>query len=66
MGWLVLGLVLLLSVLKVPIGFVLAIATIIVVSIQGTAPLEAIPLMIFGGASKFPLLSIPLFILAGG
>jgi len=66
MGWLVLGLVLLLSALKVPIGFVLAIATIIVVSIQGTAPLEAIPLMIFGGASKFPLLAIPLFILAGG
>jgi C4-dicarboxylate transporter DctM subunit len=66
MGWLVLGLVLLLSALKVPIGFVLAIATIIVVSIQGTAPLAAIPLMIFGGASKFPLLAIPLFILAGG
>ncbi len=33
MGWLVLGLVMLLSVLKAPIGFVLAIATIIVVSI---------------------------------
>ena len=66
MGWLVLGLVLVLSALKVPIGFVLAIATIIVVSVQGTAPLAAIPLMIFGGASKFPLLAIPLFILAGG
>jgi len=66
MGWIVLGLVLLLSALNVPIGFVLAIATIVVVSIQGTAPLAAIPLMIFGGASKFPLLAIPLFILAGG
>ena len=66
MGWLVLALVLVLSALKVPIGFVLAIATIIVVSVQGTAPLAAIPLMIFGGASKFPLLAIPLFILAGG
>jgi tripartite ATP-independent transporter DctM subunit len=66
MGWLVLGLVLFLSALKVPIGFVLAIATIVVVLIQGTAPLAAIPLMIFGGASKFPLLAIPLFILAGG
>jgi C4-dicarboxylate transporter DctM subunit len=66
MGWVVLSLVLLLSALNVPIGFVLAIATIIVVSIQGTAPLAAIPLMIFGGASKFPLLAIPLFILAGG
>jgi C4-dicarboxylate transporter DctM subunit len=66
MGWLVLGMVLLLSALNVPIGFVLAIATIVVVAIQGTAPLAAIPLMIFGGASKFPLLAIPLFILAGG
>jgi C4-dicarboxylate transporter DctM subunit len=66
MGWLILGLVLFLAALNVPIGFTLAIATIIVVLIQGTAPLEAIPLMIFGGASKFPLLAIPLFILAGG
>jgi tripartite ATP-independent transporter DctM subunit len=66
MGWIVLGMVLLLSALDVPIGFVLAIATIVVVAIQGTAPLAAIPLMIFGGASKFPLLAIPLFILAGG
>lgn len=66
MGWLVLGSVIGLSALNVPIGFVLAIATIVVVAIQGTAPLAAIPLMIFGGASKFPLLAIPLFILAGG
>ncbi len=66
MGWLVLGLVLLLSAINVPIGYVLAIATIVVVAIQGTAPLAAIPLMIFGGGSKFPLLAIPLFILAGG
>jgi C4-dicarboxylate transporter DctM subunit len=66
MGWLVLGTVIGLSALNVPIGFVLAISTILVVAIQGTAPLAAIPLMIFGGGSKFPLLAIPLFILAGG
>jgi C4-dicarboxylate transporter, DctM subunit len=66
MGWLVLALVLLLSAINVPIGFVLAIATIVVVAIQGTTPLAAIPLMIFGGGSKFPLLAIPLFIFAGG
>jgi D-arabinose 1-dehydrogenase-like Zn-dependent alcohol dehydrogenase len=66
MGWLALGMVLLLSALNVPIGFVLARATIVVVLIQGTAPLAAIPLMVFGGASTFPLLAIPLFILAGG
>lgn len=66
MGWLVLGSVIALAALNVPIGFTLAIATIVVVVLQGTAPLEAIPLMIFGGASKFPLLAIPLFILAGG
>jgi C4-dicarboxylate transporter DctM subunit len=66
MGWVVLGSVIALAALNVPIGFTLAIATIVVVVLQGTAPLEAIPLMIFGGASKFPLLAIPLFILAGG
>ena len=66
MGWVVLGSVIALALLNVPIGFTLAIATIVVVLLQGTAPLEAIPLMIFGGASKFPLLAIPLFILAGG
>ncbi len=66
MGWLVLGLVLGLSAINVPIGFVLAIATIVVVAIGGSAPLAAIPLMVFGGGSKFPLLAIPLFILAGG
>ncbi len=66
MGWFVLGTVIVLSALNVPIGYVLAISTIIVVAIQGTAPLAAIPLMIFGGASKFELLAIPLFILAGG
>lgn len=66
MGWIVLGSVIGLSALNVPIGFVLAIATIIVVLVQGTAPLAAIPLMIFGGGSKFPLLAIPLFIVAGG
>ncbi|HZD03845.1 MAG TPA: TRAP transporter large permease subunit, partial [Longimicrobiales bacterium] len=66
MGWVVLGSVITLAALNVPIGFTLAIATIVVVLIQGTAPLEAIPLMIFGGASKFPLLAIPLFILTGG
>ena len=66
MGWVVLGSVIGLAALNVPIGFTLAIATIVVVLMQGTAPLEAIPLMIFGGASKFPLLAIPLFILTGG
>lgn len=66
MGWIVLGSVIGLAVLNVPIGFTLAVATIIVILLQGTAPLEAIPLMIFGGAAKFPLLAIPLFILAGG
>ncbi len=65
MGWIVLGTVILLSALNVPIGFVLAIATIVVVAIQGTAPLAAIPLMVFSGGSKFPLLAIPLFIFAG-
>jgi tripartite ATP-independent transporter DctM subunit len=33
---------------------------------KGTAPLATIPLTLFAGSSSFPLLAIPLFILAGG
>lgn len=66
MAWLVLGLVIGLCAIDVPIAFTLIIATIVVLLIQGAPPLAAVPLMLFGGASKFPLLAIPLFILAGG
>ena len=66
MEWLILGVIVLLTVISVPIGFALAITTAIFLLLKGTAPLSVIPLNLFSGASSFPLLAIPLFILAGG
>jgi len=66
MEWLLLGIILLLTLINVPIGFALSIATIVLLLLKGTAPLSVIPLNLFAGASSFPLLAIPLFILGGG
>ena len=66
MEWLILGIIVLLTVINVPIGFALSITTIILLLWKGTAPLSIVPLNLFSGASSFPLLAIPLFILAGG
>src|SRR5574341_1874442 len=66
MEWLILVLVILLTVIRVPIAFALSLTTAFFLLWQGGAPLTVIPLNLFEGASKFPLLAIPLFILAGG
>lgn len=66
MEWLILAVVVLLTLINVPIGFGLSIAAIIFLLFKGTAPLGVVPLNLFSGASSFPLLAIPLFILAGG
>jgi C4-dicarboxylate transporter, DctM subunit len=64
--WLILGIVIILTVINVPIGFALSISAIILLLWKDTAPLSIVPLNLFSGASSFPLLAIPLFILAGG
>jgi tripartite ATP-independent transporter DctM subunit len=64
--WLILGVIVLLTVINVPIGFALALATIVAILWTGSASLSVVPLNLFSGASSFPLLAIPLFILAGG
>ena len=66
MEWLILGVIVLLTVINVPIGFALSIATILAILVTGAASLSVVPLNLFSGASSFPLLAIPLFILAGG
>ncbi len=66
MEWVILGVIVLLTVLNVPIGFALSIATILAILWTGAASLSVVPLNLFAGASSFPLLAIPLFILAGG
>jgi tripartite ATP-independent transporter DctM subunit len=64
--WLILGIIILLTLINVPIGFGLSITTILFLLWKGTASLSVVPLNLFSGASSFPLLAIPLFILAGG
>jgi tripartite ATP-independent transporter DctM subunit len=66
MEWLILAVVILLTLIDVPIGFGLSIAAIIFLFFKGTVSLSVVPLNLFSGASSFPLLAIPLFILAGG
>jgi tripartite ATP-independent transporter DctM subunit len=66
MEWIILGIIVLLTVINVPIGYGLAIATILAILWTGAASLSVVPLNLFSGASSFPLLAIPLFILAGG
>ena len=60
------GVLLLLILVNVPIAVALGLMT--VVAIVGSGGFEAIPnvgLIMFSGATKFPLIAIPLFILAG-
>jgi tripartite ATP-independent transporter DctM subunit len=64
--WLILGIVIVLTIINVPIGFALSISAIVLLLWKGTSPLSIVPLNLFSGASSFPLLAIPLFILAGG
>ncbi|HEY1373504.1 MAG TPA: TRAP transporter large permease [Candidatus Binatia bacterium] len=66
MEWLILGIVIALTVINVPIGFALSLSAIVLILWKGTAPFGIVPLNLFSGASSFPLLAIPLFILAGG
>ncbi|HSF20883.1 MAG TPA: TRAP transporter large permease [Burkholderiales bacterium] len=66
MEWLILGLIVLLTLINVPIGFALSIATIAAILWTDAVSLSVVPLSLFSGASSFPLLAIPLFILAGG
>jgi C4-dicarboxylate transporter, DctM subunit len=64
--WLILGIVVALTIINVPIGFSLSLSAVVLILLKGTAPFGIVPLNLFSGASSFPLLAIPLFILAGG
>ncbi len=66
MEWLILAFVLGLTAIGVPIGYALVLSTAVFLVGKGVAPLTVIPLNLFAGSSSFPLLAIPLFILAGG
>ena len=66
MEWIILGVILLLTAINVPIGYALTVATVLAILWTGGTSLSVVPLSLFSGASSFPLLAIPLFILAGG
>jgi tripartite ATP-independent transporter DctM subunit len=66
MDWLILVIIIGLTAINVPIGFGLSITAILLLLWKGTGSLSIVPLSLFHGASHFPLLAIPLFILAGG
>src|SRR5450759_3344134 len=58
--------VLVLVLMNVPIAVSLGIvATVALVAAQGLETLPNLPIVIYNGATNFPLLAIPLFILAG-
>ncbi len=63
--YILLGLVALILI-NVPIAIALAIVTVVaMLASGGTATLPNLPLVMYNGATNFPLLAIPLFILAG-
>lgn len=65
-GFLVLMCVLLLVLINVPIAVALGIAAVIaMVTTQGPSSLPNAPIAMYQGATSFPLIAIPLFILAG-
>ena len=65
-GAIVLILVLALVLINVPIAVSLGIAAVVaMVATQGLASLPNVPLTLYQGATSFPLIAIPLFILAG-
>lgn len=51
--------------LGMPIAFALAIVGVGLLLFSGTVSLDIIPLAIFDGANSYPLLAIPLFMIAG-
>jgi tripartite ATP-independent transporter DctM subunit len=51
--------------LGVPVGFSLLGSSLIAILVEGTIPLQAIPQRLALGLDSFPMLAIPLFILAG-
>lgn len=52
-------------IINVPIGFALAIATLVSLVVSGAMPIAMIPQRMVAGVNSFPLLAIPLFMLAG-
>jgi C4-dicarboxylate transporter DctM subunit len=59
------GSLLALVLLGMPIGFALAVVGLLLLLFAGTVSLDIIPIVLFDGTNSFPLLAIPLFMIAG-
>ncbi len=64
MEYLIGFMVIVMVLINVPIGFALAITAVVLMAAKGIGMLS-VPLRLFHGADNFPLIAIPLFILAG-
>lgn len=64
MSSLLLGVFIAALVLGVPIAFVMGIASLVVLLVQGSFPLMVVPQRMFNGLDSFPLMAVPFFILA--
>lgn len=62
---LVLLFIALLILVGMPIGYVLVAASIAVIALTTETPLVVVPLRLFNGTDSFPMVAVPLFILAG-
>jgi tripartite ATP-independent transporter DctM subunit len=58
-------LILVLILVGLPIGYALLAAAIAVIAFATQTPLTVVPLRLFNGTDSFPLVAVPLFILAG-
>jgi C4-dicarboxylate transporter DctM subunit len=65
MGLILSGAFLVFVAINVPIAFSMGLTSILALLVRGTIPLVVVPQKIFTGCDSFPLLAVPLFILAG-
>ncbi len=63
--WLSIGFFVVLLLAAIPIGFVLALISLLYLYTSGIAPLYSIPITMQGGIANFVLLAVPFFVLAG-
>lgn len=65
MGWIILLSIFVFLILNIPIAFSIGMASVVAILIRDPYILEAAPHIIFAGLNSFPLMAIPLFVLAG-
>ena len=65
MIWLLAGVLVVLIVIGMPLGFAIIMSCMLVIFVEGSIPMAIVGQRIFSGMESFVLLAIPLFLLAG-